>query len=349
MGALSSVKRSLRDWILFRFRWQRLYEAVSAAERAVFGRHVGIETCSRCQLACPLCSTAHPKDDWRRDHQSVIGKGSLRAADFAAFLEKSGKIRKLELSNWGEIFLNPELPEILRLAHQHGVIVEASNGVNMNAAGDEMLEALVRYGVRHVLVSIDGATDETYRVYRRNGQLERVLKNVDRINHFKKAHRSELPRLTWRMIVFGHNEHEIPKARAMAEARGMRFTALMNLDDSFSPVKDPAYVERETGLRIEREQQRALERAGEQFDFCAQLWDAPQVNWDGKLLGCCCNNMGDFGNVFEQGLEAALNGERYQYAKRMLLGAEPPRADIPCTTCPIYRGTPYARADLKPG
>ena len=41
--------------------------------------------------------------------------------------------------------------------------------------------------------------------------------------------------------------------------------------------------------------------------------------------------------------QAALSGERYGYAKRMLLGLEPPRADIPCTSCPIYRGTPHAQ------
>src|SRR5436190_14078523 len=110
----------------------------------------------------------------------------------------------------------------------------------------------------------------------------------------------------------------------------MRFVCTMNLDDSFSPVKDPALVERETGVRVERDLQRALEQAGRQLDYCGQMWDAPQVNWDGKLLGCCCNNMGDYGNVFESGLEAALSGERYGYAKRMLLGLEPPRADIPC-------------------
>lgn len=37
----------------------------------------------------------------------------------------------------------------------------------------------------------------------------------------------------------------------------------------------------------------------------------PQINWDGKLLGCCLNFWGDFGgNAFEQGLERILTSEK---------------------------------------
>jgi MoaA/NifB/PqqE/SkfB family radical SAM enzyme len=345
MGALAQVKRHVRQLLLFRLRWLKAYEALLAVEHAVFGRRVGLETCSRCQLACPLCPTAHLQDDWRRDHPQVIGRGALSLEGFRTFVARTPRLRKIELSNWGEIFLNKDLVPILEHAHARGIAVEASNGVNLNAASEEMLEAVVKYGVRHLLVSIDGATPETYKIYRRNGELARVLHNVDRINHYKAVHRSELPRLTWRMIVFGHNEHEIPQARAMAAQRGMRFVPLMNLDDRFSPVKDAAYVERETGIRVQRDLGQALEHLGQQADYCSQMWDSPQINWDGKLLGCCCNEMGDYGNVFELGLDAALRGERYTYAKRMLLGLVPARDDIPCTTCPIYRGTPFVRRD----
>ncbi|NJK84455.1 MAG: hypothetical protein HC912_12370 [Saprospiraceae bacterium] len=70
---------------------------------------------------------------------------------------------------------------------------------------------------------------------------------------------------------------------------------------------------------------------------CLQLWTSPQVNWDGKLLGCCVNHFGDFGNVFEEGLPQLLQSERYVYAKQMLLGEKPARPDIPCTACNRYK------------
>ncbi len=45
------------------------------------------------------------------------------------------------------------------------------NGVNLNHARDEVLEGLVKYRVRGVKCSIDGASPETYRVYRIRGNL----------------------------------------------------------------------------------------------------------------------------------------------------------------------------------
>ena len=73
------------------------------------------------------------------------------------------------------------------------------------------------------------------------------------------------------------------------------------------------------------------------LDRVAALWLEPQVNYDGKLLGCCANRYGDFGNVFEEGLQPLLSSERYAYAKKLVLGLVPPRADQPCLQCPVYR------------
>jgi hypothetical protein len=79
-------------------------------------------------------------------------------------------------------------------------------------------------------------------------------------------------------------------------------------------------------------------RTKRQYSFpCAQLWDSPQINWDGKLLGCCVNKYGDFGNVFEQGLREAVRTERYTYAKQMVVGRKPGRPDIPCFHCKVYQ------------
>ena len=74
-----------------------------------------------------------------------------------------------------------------------------------------------------------------------------------------------------------------------------------------------------------------------QSSICHQLWDDPQINWDGKNLGCCRNFWGDFGgNAFNDGLRACFNHKKMRYARAMLRGRKPPRDDIPCSTCEIY-------------
>jgi hypothetical protein len=61
-------------------------------------------------------------------------------------------------------------------------------------------------------------------------------------------------------------------------------------------------------------------------------------DFDDTIWGCCRNYWKGFdGNVFDDGLEGALNSEQMQYARRMLTDAFEPRADVPCSTCSIYK------------
>ena len=67
------------------------------------------------------------------------------------------------------------------------------------------------------------------------------------------------------------------------------------------------------------------------------MWTAPQVNFDGRVVGCCVNYWDDYGNALTEGLLTILNNERMQYARLMLLGKVQERTDIACTTCKFYK------------
>jgi MoaA/NifB/PqqE/SkfB family radical SAM enzyme len=312
-------------------------------------RAIRLEVSSFCQLRCPSCPTTskaiHP----------AVGSGFLRLDDFRKLLDENPGLEQIELSNYGEIFLNPHLLQILELAHQRNVVLTAANGVNLNNVKAEVLDGLVKYRLRAMTCSIDAASQDTYKVYRVRGDFATVIANIKTINEFKKFHRSPYPALRWQFVVFGHNEHELPLARQMARDLDMEFVAKLTWDSDFSPIRDKDFVRRQIGVgaatREEYEDQR-----GEDYmqGICHQLWDNPQINWDGKVLGCCRNFWGDFGgNAFADGLVVSLNHEKMSYAKEMLLGTKPARADIPCTTCEVYlvmqkRGQRLRRDPARP-
>ncbi len=299
---------------------------------AVRPRRLRLDASTHCQLACPACPNATGLLD------ATLGRGHLQPADFAALLDANPRVREVELANCGEICLNPGLPAILEEAHARGVRVRADSGVNLNHAPDALLEAFVRWRLRSLTVSIDGATPATYARYRAGGDLDTVLANVRRLQAVKRRHRSRQPRLTWQFVVFGHNEHEIPAARRLAADLGLDFRLKAAWRDGTSPVRDEA--------RVRREHWRSASAAALLCPrlphpapnvFCHQLWEEPQLNWDGRVLGCCCNHWADFGgNAFADGLADALNGERIAYARAMLQGHSPERPDIPCVRCTVY-------------
>lgn len=258
-------------------------------------------------------------------------------ANFRALLERNPFIETVELSNYGEIFLNPHLIDIFEFAFRRGVTLTADNGVNLNFVRPEVLEGLVKYQVRGLTCSIDGASPEVYARYRVRGNFNAVIDNIRKLNAIKLEYKSPYPRLSWQFVAFVHNQHEIPIARQMARELDMDFQVKLSWDDSLSPVSDLEQLRAEADGAATRDEHRARHGHDYMQTICHQLWARPQVNWDGKLLGCCRNFWGDFGaNVFEQGLTSAVNNEKMRYARKMLTGRAPARQGIPCTTCDLY-------------
>lgn len=267
-----------------------------------------------------------------------MGAGHLKLEEFEALLDRNPNLAEVELSNYGEMFLNPRLPDLMRCAWERKVTLHANNGVNLNFASDQALEGLVRYRFSGMTCSIDGASPESYRQYRIKGDFERVIGHIRKINEYKRQYRSGFPLLRWQFIVFGHNEHEIAAARKLAGELGMAFAPKLSWDDDTSPIRDRELVQIQ--MRIPAISRREhYEATGRDYmrGICYQLWRAPVLNWDGRVTGCCRNFWGDFGgNAFTDGLEESVNGERIRGARDMLMGRGPERADVPCATCDLY-------------
>lgn len=300
----------------------------------IAGGRMAVDAASVCQLRCPACPSAETV------RGGLVGWGWLKAEQFRAFLDANrAALRTIELSCKGEIFLNPQLPQILQHAHARRIRTTMNAGVNFNHVKAQVLEDLVRYQVRSITIAIDGATSETYRKYRVGGELDRVIENIEKLNACKRAHNSRYPRLRWQFIVFDHNVHELRAAQEMAKRLGMDFYAKPNSSTksvaSYSPVDESAValVRNETGTDLDARAR----------PWCFQLWLQPQITWDGQLLGCCINTWSNAGNAFDKGLPAVLRGDRYEYMKDMLLGLKPPREDIPCTQCTIYKDGVFER------
>ena len=76
---------------------------------------IRLEASSFCNLRCPACPTTRGLI-----HHQAVGGGFLRFEDFRKLLDDNPGLKRIELSNWGEIFLNPALLSVLELAHERG-------------------------------------------------------------------------------------------------------------------------------------------------------------------------------------------------------------------------------------
>jgi hypothetical protein len=295
---------------------------------------IRLEACSACQLRCPSCPTTTGAA------KPVVGRGFLKFDDFKALIDANPWLREIELSNYGEIFVNPELAAIIAYAHGRGVVLSCDNGANLNNVDESVIEALVRYGFRSITCSIDGASQATYGQYRVRGNFDDVIHTIRRINHYKQSLGSKFPVLTWQFIAFGHNEHEIAAAQKLAAELGMGFYVKLSWDSTLSPVRNPESIRSAAGVGAATREE-FKQKHGQDYmqGICGQLWETPQINWDGKVLGCARNFWAEFGgNAFTDGLLPSINSEKLRYARRMLQGDAPARNDVPCSSCEIYLG-----------
>lgn len=288
--------------------------------------------CSACQLDCPVCEP-HVRPLTKN---GILGWGYLRAKNFSKFIRDNPSVKLIELSQSGEIFLNPELGLILEDAYQKGVTLTALNGVNLNRVSDQMCEDLVRYQFKAMKVALDGADAQTYALYRKRGCFEDVINNIKKINFYKEKYKSQAPYLIWQFIPFSHNEHQILDALKMAKQLGMDFKIKLNGNPNYAPVKNKELVRRLTPhASATREEFR------DKYDIsvglsCHELWTSPQINWDGLMTGCCANFFAGLGNVFEEGLEAVMTSKNYVEMKKVVLGLSKPDESIGCSNCSVY-------------
>lgn len=318
------------------FKLKKDYLTERYKDKSELPKKIRIDACTLCQLNCPCCNL--------RTNPELVkngcGLGYLPFEKYKKFVDEY-TFEEIQLSQNGEIFLNPELYDIIKYSYKKNIDLVDYVGTNLNYLPDKVAEALVKYQFKCLTVSIDGATPEIYSIYRRGGDFNTVIENIKKINFYKKKYNSKYPELTYKFIVFGHNEHEIDKAKVLAKKLNMKMLFSQNFAPTYSPIRNLKLVKKKTGIDPEISYGYSMAAQYKENNIawfpCKLLWYAPQLNWDGKVLGCCNVFAGDFGgNAFNDGLLNALNHPKMIYAKNMLTKNAKPIKGIPCSDCFIF-------------
>jgi hypothetical protein len=96
----------------------------------------------------------------------------------------------------------------------------STNGLAFNEDG---ARRLVRSGIDEVTFSIDGATQETFVIYRQRGDFAKAVRNLRAAVDEKHASGRDVPFINWRYILFSHNDSddEMSRARSLAADIGV--------------------------------------------------------------------------------------------------------------------------------
>lgn len=293
-----------------------------------------IDTTNVCQLRCPLCPTGLQVHDRPNGHASL--EMLQRLLD-----ELAHDLFFIDFFNWGEPLLNTHLEDFIRLASARNVICTVSTNLSLPLS-DERIDRLISSGLREMIVSLDGASQETYGQYRRRGNFDLVCSNMRRIAEAKRRLGLTSPLISWQFLVFAFNEHEIEKAQRLAVELGADRILVRPafLDVDRFPMSDDdkariaAWKPKNELYQIET---LTAPAAAKHHSRCGWHYTSAAVNWDGSVAPCCTTfeQRHDFGTIADgSSYMEVVNNRAFRAVRDRFAGRlQTPVAEV-CEHCP---------------
>jgi MoaA/NifB/PqqE/SkfB family radical SAM enzyme len=180
-----------------------------------------VDPANGCGLRCPAC--VHTSSDNAK--KFIWPAGFLTENLFRAFLDEYGPYGfDLYFANYGEPLLNKLTPRFIQMARRFALPTYSSTSLSLKTIN---FEELVLSGLPFLILSIDGATSNTYLQYRRNGNFALVINNIKKLVAAKTQLNSYTPVLHWQFLVFEHNVHEVEEVKQLAAALGVNQLGLI--------------------------------------------------------------------------------------------------------------------------
>jgi radical SAM protein with 4Fe4S-binding SPASM domain len=268
---------------------------------------VSTELTNNCNLSCPHCSSGSGR---------MLRKKGFMDIDLFKKIMKELRpyLYNVNLYFQGEPMLHPLFFSFIANCLKTNAVV-STNGHYLS--GDNS-ERIVRSGLKKLIISVDGVDQETYSIYRINGNLNTVTEGIKKLTEAKERFKSSL-KIEIQFLVNSFNEHQIPQIKELAKSvhAKLRLKSMQIIDkaeiDSWLPsdnrfkrytIKDGSYVLKSS-----------------MPDRCARLWFNPVITWDGKVVPCCFDKDAEhiMGDLNQDSFREIWDGPKYRVFRKSIL------------------------------
>ena len=281
-------------------------------------RQVMIENTNACNYTCSFCP-----------HQKMRRKiGLMRFELYKKIIDECSEIgiAHVDIHQFGEPLLDRFFIDRIIYAKNRGIktVLTNTNGVLLS---EELAGDLIRSGLDLVVISIDAATQETYKIVRPSGHLGTVEKNVRNLVKMKRTVGSSRPTVVLDFLQTPENRDE--SGRFIKKWKGIADKICVSyMHDWASSVEVEGKV---------------LDFHGHAYrEPCRLLWTDLVISWDGRVPLCCIDfeNEVILGNVENSSIWQVWHDGPMSKVRRAHLDAK--FRDIPlCARC-SYRSTWWA-------
>lgn len=242
-----------------------------------------IEPTARCNYHCIKCDRFCGK---YRDDGDVFPDKDMPLKYFSQVIEDIGDTAlSIRLWHFGEPFLHPDIIEMIKIAKRKKVIVAISS--NFAIPDEKMCRSIIEANLDYLVISFDGATEETYNFYNQSKSFHQVQKNIRTLVNLKKELKSKTPFIDLQFIIMQKNEEEIQQAQTIAKNLGVDKISFIKVDSTnINPnlsddekKKLQAIVPQKNEFILNMDQINTI-------SLCKNPWEETIIRYSGTILPC---------------------------------------------------------------
>lgn len=285
---------------------------------------LSIEPTTSCNLRCPECPSG------LRSFSRPTGMLQDQLFE-KVILQSKAHLSWLHLYFQGEPFLNPRFLEMVKFADSQKIFTSTST--NAHYLKEETVQEILKSGLKQLIVSMDGITQDVYEQYRVGGDLEKVKEGLSLLIGEREKSNSMYPRIVLQFLVTGQNEHQLPKLKQWAQEMKvdelqLKTTQIYDFENGSELIpSDLGYSRYVPSNDGKWKLKKKLENK------CWRMWQGAVVTWDGKVVPCCFDKDANhvMGELKKEPLLDVWKSPAYQLFRNQLL-ADRSQIDI-CQNC----------------
>ena len=231
----------------------------------------------------------------------------------------------------GEPYLHNGFLDLVKYASEKGIYTATST--NAHFLHDQNARKTVESGLDRLIMSIDGASQETYQSYRVGGKLDKVIEGTKNIIRWKKELKSKTPHVIFQFLVVKPNEHQIDEVYQLAKELGVNEVGLKTAQiyDYENGSDLIPTIEKYTRYRKNADGTYSIKN--KMLNHCWKMWHSCVITWDGLVVPCCFDKDAHhrLGDVSQTSFKELWRGEKYHEFRSLLLKS---RSEIEmCKNC----------------
>ncbi|MCX6267812.1 MAG: radical SAM/SPASM domain-containing protein [Bacteroidetes bacterium] len=243
-----------------------------------------IEPNNTCNLRCPECPAGM--------HELTRPTGFMHPDLFQSVIDQLlSHLSWLTLYFQGEPYLSRHFFDFIALARSKRIFVSTST--NGHFLDENSVRKTIDSGLNRLIISVDGADQQSYEMYRTGGDFEKVITGIRLLVSEKKRRKTNTPEIILQCLLLKSNENQLDEIRSLAKELGVDKLEFKTAQFNDYKHGNSLMPDNQRYSRYRKEGIQQYSSKNRLPDACFRMWSSCVISWDGKVVPCCFDKDGE--------------------------------------------------------